>query len=56
MLKKKDFPTELYWQYDIICFSFYLCIYNMYKLSECELFDTENISLSSKNIKFVGDL
>ena len=28
---------------------------DMYMLSGCELIDTENISLSSKNMKFVGE-
>ena len=30
-------------------------ILNMYMLSGCELIDTENISLPSQNMKFVGE-
>jgi hypothetical protein len=31
------------------------CIICMYMLSGCELIDTENISLPSQNMKFVGE-
>ena len=47
-------PINCVQQYKVItsirCFNI-----NMYMLSECELIDTENISLPSQNMKFGGE-
>ena len=42
------------WSWDVLYFCMLLISY-MYMLSECELIDTENISLLSQNMKFVGE-